>query len=123
MMSVLGDVDSPDGDDGHDIAATLTRWASMGLVPPDVEVLLSEAAEEIVRLRDGWGVWHAEYMEADADANLWKTLADHLYFSSRFLVANRRTVDNGGDTSPVMWMILEDALSAYELVADYKESE
>lgn len=94
---------------GEDIAATLTRWTTLGLVPTDIETLLTDAASEIVRLRDGWGVWHAEYMEADANANLWKALADILYLAAHSFVATG-TADHKA---------IGDAVATYEAVTEH----
>lgn len=94
---------------GDDIAATLNRWATLGLVPADIETLLTDAASEIVRLRDGWGVWHAEYMEADANANLWKALADILYLAAHSLVA----------TGTADYEAIGDAVATYEAVTEH----
>lgn len=103
--------------DGDDLVDVLNRWATIGLVPSDIETLLSDAAAEILRLRDGWGVWHAEYMEADNEANLWKGIADSLYHLSKFLVVtmrNQQGIDNPIDNNPIITMMVNEALTTYE---------
>lgn len=94
---------------GDDIAATLTRWAALGLVPSDIERLMADAAAEIVRLRDGWGMWHAEYMESDADANLWRGMADILYLAAHSLITTG-TADHAA---------IQDAVATYEAVTEH----